>query len=479
MQGELAALPSAARNAGAIIEFVRVSTERIPGSQVVLEIEIEPDQMERSLDRAYRRLVQRAEIPGFRKGKAPRDMLERHVGRERLVHEALDMLIPEAYNKALDEQQIEAIDQPRLDIVQEEPLVFKATVPIRPTVRLADYMKLRVGRPSAIVAPEDVDAAVEELRHRYALHEPMERPVQAGDLVRAEVRGEIDGREVFSDDDFEFTPRDGATILLPGFAEGVIGAEKGVAKRVTVTAPAGSQPLSGKTGTFTVVVKEVKEERLPALNDEFAREVGEGFPSLQALRQHLEAGIHERLEAEAEEKHKEEALAELVAATGELEYPPVLIEREIDRLLRDEARASGQDVDRYLEQTRRPKEELREALRETAEERVRRSLTLTALAEAEGVKVEPAEVDGEIERIVNASGAQAPQIRQLFDGQGGREAVERSLLTRKTLDRLIEIVSTPKPAKRAAGTKGAKRTAGAKKRRAKTVKAKAVEEEQT
>ncbi len=426
--------------------------------------------MERSLDRAYRRLVQRTEIPGFRKGKAPRGMLERHLGRERLVHEAMDMLIPEAYNKALDEQQIEAIDQPRLDIVQEEPLIFKATVPVRPTVPLGDYTKMRLGRPSVIVAPEDVDTAVEELRHRYALHEPIDRPVKAGDLVRAEVRGEMDGREVFADDDFEFTPRDGATILLPGFAEGIIGAEKGVAKQVTVTTPPGSQPLSGKTGTFTVVVKEVKEERLPPLNDEFAREVGEGFSSLQALRQHLEAVIRERLEAEAEERYRDEALAEVVAAIEDLEYPPVLLEREIDRLLRDEARAAGQDVDRYLEQTRRPRQEIRDALRETAEDRVRRSLTLTALAEAENVKVEPAEVDSEIEQIISSSGAQAAQIRQLFSSPGGRESIERSLLTRRTLDRLVEIVSGAKPAKRAARPR---------KRKAKAAKAKAAEEEQT
>ncbi len=453
---------------------MKVSVERIPDCQVVLEIEIEPDQMERSLDKAYRRLVERTDIPGFRKGKAPRGMLERHIGRERLVHEALDILIPESYTKAMDEQQIEAIDQPKLDIVQEEPLIFKATVSIRPTMKLGDYTKLRVARPGAVVAQEDVDAAVEELRHRYALHEPMERPVKTGDLVRAEVHGQIDGREVFADDDFEFTPRDGATVLLPGFAEGVIGAERGVAKQVTVTTPPGSQPLAGKTGTFTVVVKEVKEERLPPLNDEFAREVGEGFPGLQALRRHLEAGIRVRLEAEADGKHRDNAMDELVKATKELEYPPVLLEREIERLLRDEARSAGQDVDRYLEQVNKPMQEIREALRPTAEERVRRSLTLTALAEAEQVKVEPAEVDEEIERIVSSSGAQEAQIRQLFDNASGREAMERSLLTRKTLDRLMEIVSDPKPAKRAAATKRAKKAAAPKKR-----KAKAVEEEQT
>src|SRR3970040_2196449 len=156
-------VPSPSPNAGAIIDAVRVSAERIPESQVVLQIEIEPDQMERALDKAYRRLVQRAEIPAFRKGKAPRDMVERHLGRERLVHEALDTLIPEAYNKALEEQEIEAIAQPRLDIVQEEPLVFKATVPVRPTIRLGDYKSLRVKRPTVEVAAGGVDTAGEEL----------------------------------------------------------------------------------------------------------------------------------------------------------------------------------------------------------------------------------------------------------------------------------------------------------------------------
>lgn len=429
--------------------------------------------MERSLERAYRRLVQRTDIPGFRKGKAPRETLERRLGRERLVHEALDMLIPEAYNQALEEQQIDAIDQPRLDIVQEEPLIFKATVPVRPTVRLGEYFSLRLERPAVDVASDEVNAAVEELRHRYALHEPVNRPVRKGDVVRADVRGQINGREVFADDDFEFTLRDGATILLPGFAEGVIGAEKGVPKEVQVTTPSGSQSLSGKTGTFTVVVKEVKEERLPELNDEFARQVGEGFPSLQALRQHLETQIRERRQAEAEEQYHEEAVTALVEQAEEVEYPPVLVEREIDRLLRDEAGASGQDVERYLESVSlagqagggKPVQKIRDALRETAQVRVRRSLALTALAEAEGLKVEPAEVDAEIERIVGSSGAQAAQIRQLFESPGGREAIERSLLTRRTLDRLIEIVSGPEPAKRAAG---------AKKR-----KAKAAEEEQS
>ena len=216
---------------------MKVSTQRLPESQVLLEIEADPEQMERSLDKAYRRLAQRVEVPGFRKGKVPAGMLERHVGRARVVQEALDILIPEAYNQALEEQDVDAIDQPSIELVNAEPLSFKATVPIRPTIDIGDYESVRVEREPYNIPEDEVDKALEELRQRYALHEPVERPVQVGDIVRADVRGVIEGQEVYKDEDAEFRVRDGATLLLPGFAEGLIGAQKGVAKEITVTVP--------------------------------------------------------------------------------------------------------------------------------------------------------------------------------------------------------------------------------------------------
>ena len=431
--------------------------------------------MERSLDTAYRRLVQRTQVPGFRKGKAPRAMLERQLGRHRLVHEALDILIPEAYNRAIEEQDVDAIDQPRIEVLQEEPVVFNATVPVRPTVELGDYRALRVERSAAMVDPKDVDAGLEELRHRYALHQPVDRPVRMGDIVRADVRGEVDGRQIFAEEDAEFRLREGAVVLLPGFAEGLAGAQKGepaeVAVEVPPDYPAAGGALAGKRCVFTVLVREVKEEQLPALDDQFAREAGEGFPSLDALRQRLESDLRERIEREAEDAYQDQALAALAERAEKLEFPPVLGEREIDRLLRDEARAAGQDVDRYIESAlggRRPLEELRDELRPRASERVRRSLVLSRLAELEGILVEPAEIDAEVERIVGSSGGQAPQMRQLFGGAGGREAIERSLLTRKTLERLATIASDGASA--AEGAAGVKVTNRPKKRSSKAGK---------
>ncbi len=420
---------------------MKVSTKRLPDSQVLLEIEADEQQMERSLDKAFRRLSQRVEVPGFRKGKAPAGMLERHIGRARVVREALDILIPEAYNQAIEEQDVDAIDRPSIELVTDEPLAFKATVPVRPTVELGEYNSVRVKREPVSIDESEVDKALEELRHRYAVHEPAERPVQMGDIVRADVRGVIDGREVYKEDDAELRLREGATILLPGIAEGIIAAEKGTPKEIAVTVPEGERPLSGKSGTFTVTVKEVKEEQLPALNDDFAREVGEGFSSLDALRDRLRNDMRERLQAQAEEEYRNKAVGALVETAATIEFPPVMVEREVERLIQDQARHLGLEVEQYLANTRRTRDELNEELLPVATDRVRRSLALTRLAEQEEIKAENQEVDAEVDRLAGSAGEQADQLRKLFGSPDGRAAIARSLVTRKTMDRLTEIAT--------------------------------------
>ena len=397
--------------------------------------------MERSLDKAFRRLAQRVEVPGFRKGKAPAGMLERHIGRARVVREALDILIPEAYNQAIEEQDVDAIDRPSIELVTDEPLAFKATVPVRPTVELGEYNSVRVKREPVSIDESEVDKALEELRHRYAVHEPAERPVQLGDIVRADVRGVIDGREVYKEDDAELRLREGATILLPGITEGIIAAEKGTPKEIAVTVPEGERPLSGKSGTFTVTVKEVKEEQLPALNDDFAREVGEGFSSLDALRDRLRNDMRERLQAQAEEEYRNKAVGALVETAATIEFPPVMVEREVERLIQDQARHLGLEVEQYLANTRRTRDELNEELLPIATDRVRRSLALTRLAEQEEIKAENQEVDAEVDRLAGSAGEQADQLRKLFGSPDGRAAIARSLVTRKTMDRLTEIAT--------------------------------------
>lgn len=441
-----------------IIGSVKVSTQRIPDSQVVLEIEVDEEQMERSLDKAYRKLVQRVDVPGFRKGKTPRDMLERHVGRERLLHEAHDILIPEAYSHALDEQDIDPIGQPDIELLTHEPLSFKATVPLRPTVELGDCRALRVEREPVAVDETDVERSLDELRRRYAVHEPVERPVQMGDIIRADVRGVINDNEVYKDDDVEFRLREGATLLIPGFIEGLIGAEKGVEKAILVTVPPGEGSLAGKNGIFTVTVTEIKQEQLPELTDQFAREVGEGFTGLEALRERLRNDIRERIEAQTNESYRDRAVGALAEQAVRIEFPPVLVDREIEHIIRDQARSVGQEVEQYLATIKRTPDQLREELTPPATERVRRSLALIQLSEDQQIKVESAEVDAEIERIAASAGQQAQQFRRLFGTPEARAGIERSLLTRKTVDFLVETVSqdgVKKPSRKKATRKSA------------------------
>jgi trigger factor len=430
---------------------VKVSTERIPESQVVLEIEVEPERLERSLERAYRRLAQRARVPGFRKGKAPRDMLERYLGRDAIMQEALGLLIPEVYNQAIEEENIDAIDRPSIEVVQEEPLILKATVAVRPSVDLGNYREVRVEREAVAVSEEQVNEKLEELRHRYAILEPVDRPLQMGDLVRADIRVSVDGRPVISEGDAEFRLRQGVPVLAPGFVEELLGSEKGVERQFSLDLPQDypQRPLAGKTCLCTVVVKEIKEERLTELDDAFARDVGEGFPSLEALRQRLESDLGQLAEQEADARYREKVVDGVVAGAS-VEFPPVLAEREMEQLLRERLSVSGAgDIERYLRQVRKSEEELRQELRLQAVERIQNSLVLGKVAEVEGISVGEEDIDAEIERLAASSGPRGDEVRKVFASAGGREALERSLFTRKTVERLVAIASgeeAPPPA---------------------------------
>lgn len=424
---------------------MKVSAERIPEGQVVLQIEVESERLEGALDSAYRRLVKKTQVPGFRPGKAPRAMLERYLGEHALLHDAIDRLLPQVYQEAVEEQQLDPIDFPEVEIVTEQPLVLKATVPLRPTVDLGDYQALRVPRDPVAVDPERVQEQLERLGQRYATLEPVRRPLQWGDIVRADVFGAVGQTTLVDEKDVEFRLREGEVISLPGFAERLIGAEEGAELSFELPVPpdSGDPRLAGESCSYRLVIHGVKEEKLPELDDDFARQVGEGFPTLVALRERIASDL-QRIEEEVGERRYHDQIISALLARAELDYPPVLVEREVDRLLQEQAGPAqqGRDLERYLQRVGKSEEELRAELRPPAEERVRRSLVLSQVAEAENITVGDAEVEAEVERLVAGAGEQADEARRLFASEQGRDALRRSLLTRKTLERLVDIAST-------------------------------------
>lgn len=428
---------------------MKVSTERLEDCQMVLNIEVEPEALEQSLERASRRLAARTTIPGFRKGKAPRQMLERYLGRAALLEEALELLVPESYNQAIEEHQVPAFAEPRIEILQLEPVVFKATVPLRPVVQLGDYRQLRLQTEPITVPEEELEATLEGLRYRSAPWEPTERPAAFGDLLTIDVEGTVEGEPLIRDAEVEYPLMKDMPVPVPGFVDQLEGMEKGQVKEFTLVLPQDyrDQALAGKPSNFTVTLRELKEKRLPELDDEFAKGIGEEYETLQQLREHLAADLQNAADRNHRRQLEEEAI-QAVIGMAQVEYPSVLVEHEIDHLIQEQEgslRDSKRSMEEYLRTLDKTVEDLREEWRPVATQRVVRSLTMGQLAQDEEIQVDPQEVEEEIERMVSSAGENRDTLRSLFDSPVSRDSIARFLLNRKTLERLVEITTGSSP----------------------------------
>ena len=433
---------------------MKITTERLPESRVLLQVEVDPERLEKAMNKAYRKVAGKARIPGFRPGKAPRAMVERYLGRETILHEALDELVPEVYEEAIQSEDIHPIDQPDLEMPQFDPPIVKYTIPVRPTIDLGDYRAVRIEPEEVSVDEHLIDDTIENLRHRYATVEPVERAVEPGDLVRVDLKTTADGEVYFDHKDAEFEASEDDTRNLPGLADGIIGMQRGDEREFSIDVPedAKGTTLAGKHVTYEAKLHDVKVEHLPELNDEFAGTVGEGFATVEALRSKLYGDAKERAENEAKQRYVEKVLDALTEGAT-FEYPNVLVEREIDRMVREQGNQndSKQAMDRFLAMIGKTEQEYRDGFREQAAERVKRSLALSQFVEDEGIAVAPEEVDADIERMAADAGLSGDQIREIFGGDSGREVLERSLLTRKANDRMVEMAEgkelPPRPEK--------------------------------
>jgi len=417
---------------------MKATSEVLENSQVVLNIEAEPSEFESALEEAYRNLARKSALPGFRKGKAPRAMLERYLGREAFLEEAIRRLVPQLYNRAVDENKVDAIAEPQFEVTQNEPLIFKATVPVRPTVELGDYHQIKIEPEPAQVEPGEVDKAIEQIRYQQAPWQPVERPVKFGDLVTIDVAAGVEGKLVLDRKGLEYQVVKGSVSPVPGFAEELEGMEKSKEKEFTLPFP-DDYPVgqvAGKEGNFKVLVSEVKEKDLPAFDDEFAKSLGEGLESLASLRQRVESN----LKAIAEERAKrrlEDKVVEGLAGISKVNFPQILVEREIDHLVSEMERS----VEGHLESKAKGAEEVRKQLRPVAEKRIIRTLLVNKVTEQEKIEVTDAEIDEEIEAMAKGVEGDAEGFRKAFGNPVARQSVKEALMTRKTLRRLAEIAS--------------------------------------
>jgi len=426
---------------------VKVTKDKIEGSQAFLTVEMEPAEVEDSLEEAYQRLVKKTNVPGFRKGKAPRVMLERHIGRESLFEDALNTLIPRAYEDALKEQEIEAFARADIEITQTEPLVFKATVPLPPTVKLGDYASLRLTPQPAASTEGEVDSVIDRLRHQQASWEPVEREVGFGDLAVFDVESTARGKTFINQKGVQYQVLKDYPAPLPGFAEQLVGMERDGAREFSLQIPTDypDKELAGKEAHFKVALSEVKQERLPELDDEFARGIDPRFETLTSLRRE----VADNLRLRAEERARldfEEKVIEAVVGLAEVEFPPFLVDMETSRLLDQRLRQwreSGQGLEEYLASINKTEEELKEELRPPATQRVMRSLVLDKVAQEEKIEASDAEIDGEIEDMAGGVPEnRREEFTKLMSTPQSRQSIEHLLVRRKTVQRLVEIART-------------------------------------
>jgi len=422
---------------------MKVTTEQIPEARVVLEVEVDDERFRESMDWAYRRLSLRAAIPGFRRGKAPRELVERALGRDRLLQEAADHLVPKAYEDAVAQEGLDPIAQPELEILNLEPMRFKATVPVQPSVDLGDYQAIRVERETVTVSDDQIVDTLLELRRRHAVLEPIDRPVEFNDRLRIDIKGERDGKPFASQEGVEISLREEGAFVVPGLAESLVGLAPGPEQHtieIDVPEDFEHEDLAGNTVTFTVTVHEAKREILPDPDDDFASEVGD-FETFAALRERVVADLREGLEERALASHNE-AVLDALAERATVEFPPVLVDREIEHMLTDAARRQSQDLETYLQGLGTDPRELAQSLRPEAGKRVLRSILLAEVSEAESINVEDTDIDAEITRMAG-QGPEGDQVRAAFDTESGRAVLRQNLITSRTLERLTSISEQP------------------------------------
>ncbi len=420
---------------------MKSTSKEIERRQAELYIESEEQEFEKAKNAAFRKLAGKAEVPGFRKGKTPRHILEQFLGKEAVADEAIEDMFPDLYEQALQEHEIHPIAMPRVSLEQRDPPAYKAIVPLMPTVSLGDYASIRLTAEEASVSDEQVQATIDRIRESQAVVSPVERPVQYDDLVTIDVYATTGGEEPFLDHkDVTYQVVEASQSPIPGFAENLVGMSAGETKEFTLTVPDDFrvEELQGKEAACTVTVKQVRIKELPELSDDIAQSFG--FDTADALKERIGSDLETRAKDEARNRLVNKAL-DAVAEQAQIEFPPVLEEREIDDLLKNEAQRYGyKTTEDYLKMANKTQEEIREDLRPVAYKRIVNGLILEELTRAEEIEISDEDVDNRIEELL--AGTQDPErMREYVNSPEMRRSIAGRLETNRAIDRLVNIVT--------------------------------------
>ena len=422
---------------------MKTTTETTGTREVLLTVEPDPESVDKALRKAARLISQRRPLPGFRPGKAPYAMVERTIGREAILEQAVNDIAPELYRQAIAEAKIEPFEQGQLEIGSQDPLVLKFKVSLGPVVTLGDYRALHVEpEPEVTVTEAQIDEEVEAIRRSHATYEVVERPVQLGDQVVATISGTHEGQQVVDQQDATLNVVD--EMRPAGFAEALVGMKADEPREFSLTYPDDydDENLAGKNVTFSATIKTVRQANLPEINDDLAKMAGD-YETVAQMREGLAGVIKQRLENEARAREANAAVEALVGVS-QVEYPAIALEREISATLENQKarlRQIGFTYENYLRMVGKTEAELREEIRPEAERRLVRELALSEFARAEKLEVKREEIATETVRIASRYGERANEVLERLSTGRAALSVYADLLTQAAVRHLTAILT--------------------------------------
>ena len=428
---------------------MKVTVENGENQQVTLTVEVEAAEVSKAVEKAVKRLSNRVNIPGFRKGKAPRKIIERNVGMDAIMQEAFDIVGPKAFADALEEQKIEPVSRPQIDIETLEDgkdLVFKATVTPRPEVKLGEYKGLKVEKNVEAVTDEDVEKQLKTFQDRQGkmVDAPEGSAVKDGDFTTLDFEGFVDGEAFEGGKGQDYPLQIGSGSFIPGFEDQLIGAKIGEEKEVNVTFPEEyhAKELAGKAATFKCTIRSIKQKELPAMDDELAKKVSK-FETLEELKADVRKNLEENAARKAENDQKAAAI-DMATSNITVDIPAVMIDNRVEGMIREMAmrlEQQGMSFDAYLQYAGTDINKIREDYRETAEKNVRTDLMLEEVAKAEDIKVEAKDLDAEVAGMAAAYGATPQQVQKIIKEQGRINDLAATVLRKKTAQFIIDSIA--------------------------------------
>lgn len=415
--------------------------EKKEGNEGLLKVTVPAEKVNKALDQAFKKVVKQINVPGFRKGKVPRPIFEQRFGVEALYQDAVDILLPEAYGEAIEETKINPVAQPEINVTQIEKgkdFEFEATVTVEPEVKLGDYKGLEIEKQDSELTDQDLQDEIDHsLGHLADMVVKEDGAVEEGDTVNIDFDGYVDGEQFEGGQADGYDLEIGSGSFIPGFEDQLVGVKTGEEKDVVVTFPEEyhAEELAGKEATFKTKVNEIKYKEVPELTDEIANELDSDANSVDEYKENLRKRLSEQKAQDAENVEKEEAINKATENTT-IDIPQAMIDTELDRMVQEfgqRIQQQGLDLQTYFQISGQDESQLREQMKDDAEQRVKTNLTLSAIADEENIEVTDEDIDKELEKMSSQFNISVEDIKQTL---GNTDIIKNDVRIQKIIDLL-------------------------------------------